>query len=296
MGCALGLGIGLPFNPLIAAAPTPQYVLDYLTVPAIGAYGLRQLRGAYAGACINVRRLSDNAEMDIGFVSGSLDTTTLLTFTGLSGGLITTWYDQSGNGNDLSQSTAANQPIVVSAGSLVTQGGVPSAQYTGVQYLGGPTTMIGNQAAYSANLVWNCTSLGPSSLDTVLAQSDGNNFANRFEYRRNGSQYMLYGPGSGNTPVENVNSVNDFRITTLTYVDTGNYNDWRNGTNLISAASTNAFTVSTSYPFNVGSRNNGGIPMTGYFSELTLFQSELGTSDRQTLEHNQEAYFSITGV
>ena len=36
-----------------------------------------------------------------------------------AGGHVTTWYDQSGNGNDATQTTAANQPKVVDAGVLV---------------------------------------------------------------------------------------------------------------------------------------------------------------------------------
>ena len=39
-----------------------------------------------------------------------------------SSGHVTEWYDQSGNGNDLTQPTAANQPKVVSFGALVSGG------------------------------------------------------------------------------------------------------------------------------------------------------------------------------
>ena len=37
-------------------------------------------------------------------------------------GFVETWYDQSGNGNDATQTVAANQPKIVDAGSLVTGG------------------------------------------------------------------------------------------------------------------------------------------------------------------------------
>jgi hypothetical protein len=46
-------------------------------------------------------------------------------------GFVTTWYDQSGNGNHATQSTAASQPKIVSAGSLVTRGGKASIQFDG---------------------------------------------------------------------------------------------------------------------------------------------------------------------
>ncbi|MFN5753372.1 MAG: hypothetical protein ACK47G_13095, partial [Pseudanabaena sp.] len=54
-------------------------LLDTYTNAAV-AYSLRQLRTAYTGAAIRVRRSSDNAEQDINFVSGDLDTQSLLDF------------------------------------------------------------------------------------------------------------------------------------------------------------------------------------------------------------------------
>jgi hypothetical protein len=35
---------------------------------------------------------------------------------------------------------------------------------------------------------------------------------------------------------------------------------------------------------------------TGNESELIIFPSALSTSDRQKLEHDQESYYSITGI
>ena len=96
----------------------PSLLLD--TYPnATVAYSLRQLRTAYTGAAIRVRRSSDNAEQDINFVSGDLDTASLLTFCGAGNGFITTWYDQSGNANNSTQATATSQAQIVSSGSLI---------------------------------------------------------------------------------------------------------------------------------------------------------------------------------
>ena len=46
------------------------------------AYSLRKLSSTYSGSAIRVRRSSDNAEQDIGFVDGDLDTQSLLDFVG----------------------------------------------------------------------------------------------------------------------------------------------------------------------------------------------------------------------
>jgi hypothetical protein len=63
------------------APPAPSLLLDDYPNATV-AYSLRKLRTAYTGAAIRVRRSSDNAEQDINFVSGDLDTQSLLDFVG----------------------------------------------------------------------------------------------------------------------------------------------------------------------------------------------------------------------
>lgn len=94
-------------------------LLDTYTGATV-AYSLRKLRSAYSGNCIRVRRSSDNTEQDFGFVNNILDTASLLTFCGAGNGFVTTWYDQSGNANNATQTTAANQPQIVSSGALLS--------------------------------------------------------------------------------------------------------------------------------------------------------------------------------
>ena len=48
-----------------------------------------------------------------------------------SNGFVETWYDQSGNSNDVTQATAGSQPKIVNAGSLVTVGGRASFKFDG---------------------------------------------------------------------------------------------------------------------------------------------------------------------
>lgn len=107
------------------------YILD-LYPSAAAAYSLRKLRSAYTGSAIRVRRSSDNTEQDIGFTAlVELDTTSLTTFCGSGNGFVTTWYDQSGNANNATQSTAANQPQIVSSGSVLLQNAKPTISFDG---------------------------------------------------------------------------------------------------------------------------------------------------------------------
>jgi hypothetical protein len=96
---------------------------------AAAAYSLRLLDSTYTGSAIRVRRSSDNTEQDIGFnVFGELDTVSLTAFAGVGDAFVKTWYDQSGNSNDATQTTTANQPQIVSSGAVITENGKPAVK------------------------------------------------------------------------------------------------------------------------------------------------------------------------
>jgi len=89
------------------------------------------LDSTYSGSAVRVRRASDNTEQDIGFVNNVLDTSSLETFCSGTDGFVTTWYDQSGNANNLTQTAAASQAKIVSSGSTITEGGKPTLEFDG---------------------------------------------------------------------------------------------------------------------------------------------------------------------
>lgn len=116
MALSLGIGIGMPF----ASAPGGGFAgpLDSVvqTVRLKGAFTLYKLPFAagYGQPCIRLRRSSDSAESDFGFVqSGAdcvLDTAAISSWAGASTLWVRYWYDVSGAGNHLDQSTAGSQP------------------------------------------------------------------------------------------------------------------------------------------------------------------------------------------
>jgi len=101
---------------------------------AAAAYSLRLLRSGYAGSAIQVRRASDNSTQDIGFSGEELDVATLESFCSGTNGFVTIWYDQSGNGRNATQTTAANQPQIVISGSVITQNGKPAIYGDGLNH------------------------------------------------------------------------------------------------------------------------------------------------------------------
>lgn len=109
------------------AAGAQPLLLD--SISSAAAFSVRKLRTAYAGACLRVRRSSDNAEQDIGFASGVLDTASLLSFCGAGDGFVKTWYDQSGNGNNVTTATQADQPAIATSGAVLVKNAKPALQF-----------------------------------------------------------------------------------------------------------------------------------------------------------------------
>lgn len=112
---------------------TASYILDDYT-GASYAYGLRKLASGYSGNCIKVKRSSDNTEQDIGFDGDDLDVASLTSFVGSSIGIITKWYDQSGNSRDLDSyyTSALYLPTITDiTGAVYTSGtnGLPAIRF-----------------------------------------------------------------------------------------------------------------------------------------------------------------------
>jgi hypothetical protein len=96
-----------------------DYFLD-THAGAVAAYSLRKLSST-ATTAITVEN-SSGTTADIGFDSnGDLDTSALTTHCGSNYGRVSKWWDQSGNGNHMEQTTAASRPYIVNAsGSIIT--------------------------------------------------------------------------------------------------------------------------------------------------------------------------------
>jgi hypothetical protein len=79
---------------------------------AVGAYALRRLFGAYTGPQIEIRRSLDDATSNVYFDKyGYPVNFDVETWLGGGTGYVVTWYDQSGQANDLTQTNATVQPI-----------------------------------------------------------------------------------------------------------------------------------------------------------------------------------------
>ena len=170
---------------------------------------LRLLDINYTGSAIKVRRSSDNTELDIGFVNGVLDTASLLTFVGSGNGFVSLWYGQSGNGFNAFQTLAANQPKIVSNGSLILDNGNPAIEFDGNSFLsvgsvgdfnflhnGTESTVISvlkfiyDENTYSGNMPIYASQQNTSSDTGIFLAND-----NRFNIGRNNNKSSMIARG-----------------------------------------------------------------------------------------------------
>lgn len=150
------------------------------------AYALNLLSSSYAGPAIKVRRSSDNLEVDISFDGdGNLDTTALLAHCGSGDGFITTFYDQSGNGNDLLRSVAADQPQIVSAGVVVVDPDTLKPSFT----FPTPTTRLHTSGLVDVSFANTFTFVAVGRMDI------GNTYSIPYSNNAGDDRYMIY---SGN--------------------------------------------------------------------------------------------------
>jgi hypothetical protein len=99
---------------------------------AAAAYSVRKLDKDYTGYSMRVREDSGDTEADIGFDSnGDLDTAAIATHCGSANGYVVTWYDQSGNSNNATQSTSGSQPQIYNGTAVLTDNGKPALDFDG---------------------------------------------------------------------------------------------------------------------------------------------------------------------
>ena len=116
---------GLATQPGLFSFKLVPYLSAATLAKAKGVYSTRKLVSDYNGYAMEVVRESDSATMNATFdSSGGLNAASVISWLGGSKGRISIWYDQSGNGYDLTQTTANSRPTFQTNGRSQELGGV----------------------------------------------------------------------------------------------------------------------------------------------------------------------------
>ena len=192
--------IGVRIVPLSVVIPTISALLDSYS-GAAAAYSLRKLSATWSGSAIRVRRSSDNTEQDIGFDSnGNLDTIALSSFVGSGSGFVKTWYDQTGNNFNRTQTTAAAQPNIVYLGAINMVNGKPAMYFDGTSTTfatQGPKIGETYQGAGYSSTVLNVTKLDSSYSTTAEYPLFGGTGWYDSRFSINSNKWYLINNGTG---------------------------------------------------------------------------------------------------
>jgi hypothetical protein len=266
------------------------------TYPAAAAYSLRKLRTAYTGAAIRVRRSSDNAEQDVGFSAGVLDTVSLLSFVGAGNGFVVTWYDQSGTGADATRAVVASQqPKIVTYGTVEEKNLKPAILFDGsddrlVTVAGVPALNTGNEFSifhvHSSNLlntirnVWSTIAVGGTN--QIRGFGDTRNIAGQANWFMNNAAGTNY-----TVTMSTIRNNTDQRLQ-ASIMDSGNImRGFDNGVTGGTATYTGTYLNNV---LQMGSGNNGTI--NGYMQEFIVFDTNQ-LSNRTTIETDINSYYAI---
>lgn len=242
---------------------------------AAAAYSVRRLSSTYEGALIRVREDSGDTEADIGFDANSnLDTAALLAHCGVNSGFVVTWYDQSGNGNNATQTSASLQSQIIASGVITLVNTKPSTDFDGSDYynLTSPITPV---------TTFDVTKIDTSGTVNYLTWSTSGN-----------KGYYLYGGAIGN----NV-GVFDGGVKSAFANDLNQHLNYYyyNGSNFQISQDNGvetALTAGSNFSINMLGRNATNFSLNGKSQELIIYASDM-SANKEGIQTNINTYYSI---
>jgi hypothetical protein len=269
--------------------PSITYLLDTYT-GAKRAYSVRKLSSSYTGDAIRVRRSSDNAEQNIGFVGEDLDTSALTTFCSGTDGFITTLYDQSGNGENATQSTASKQAQIVSSGTIYTTGtkssfyvssGRSLMEFTSFTTNQVAQLLVGKKASSTSDYFTAFTGNNPGVATTLFSHWTDSNIYFQWE------DYYSF----PNSSISNA----DYEVIFATTTSASTSVIWRNGSSL--ALSNNSLPdINNNYTgiftYGISTGTPGSYDANAYYQELIIWDSN-ESANAAGIQTNINTYYSI---
>jgi len=258
---------------------------------AYGAYSLRYLNRSYNGDVILGHRDSDNAEL--GFTPTEIRDGTLTTWGASTHVRVKTWYDQSGNGNDATQSTKLNMPsVVVSGTQQFLSGTIPAVNFDG------SNDFIPLNSALPDIDIGSCSSLVVGKFDAIV----GSTQEVMFSLGTTSGAKRWYAPtayqsefnwGYGNTwnMHQETQDTDPHLFTTIAGTTQGNWQPFIDGTSLTSKT---LQTGATSGTYGIGGLNSStAYELDGKIAEVIVYNSDQ-SAKRTALEKNIMDYYRIS--
>ena len=194
---------------------------------------------------------------------------------------VETWYDQSGNGNHASQTTAANQPTIVTGSTVVVENGKPAIDFDGIDDSITATYTLGTDLTSVLVLKSN---INTSTADGTIYQwniDNDNHYAHGF---RDGGLFTRIYKNS------TINEENGYDFSSTSQFLSFNIYDYANATNtlyvdnILGTNINNGRSQSKSGSFiQIMARAGGAFPIDGKLSEIIFYPSDQ-SSNRTGIE------------
>jgi len=252
--------------------PSTPLTLDLITTQPAAAYSLRKIRSSYSGSCLRIRRSSDSAEQDFGFIGTDLDTAGIASFVGGGTAFVVRWYDQTVNANNAAQiADITKQPIYTDT-KLTLDGTNDLLDLTSsIPQTTGYTVFTSMQLADTATTKGIVSGSG-GSLYLRAGTTEG------FAIVRQGAAVLLTGASTG---------LLSKTVTRFRSFSTGN-SIHINGVSDGSNATNNALTAGVSRMF--AGTGGGGDLFGGDVQEIFIYVDDLSTADSNTIGSNMATF------
>ena len=201
-------------------------------------------------------------------------------------GLVATWYDQSGGGNDATQSTAVEQPKLITAGVTEIKNGNPAIVFDGVD------DVLGVSSDISSALSAHC----------LFAVSDFSYDTGAYFVRKIGGAYPqfivsgmheLYNDGSSWRGTGGLLGLGDQSIATWELLGPNANSGYSNGIVVDDSVAGNQIALNGSdQTIGIGGNSAGSNLVTGNLQELIIYPSDQ-SANRTGIEQNINDHFNI---
>ena len=239
--------------------------------------------------------LGDGGSLSLGSTGNELYLKNIVVTQTTADGAVTTWYDQSGNGNDATNATESEQPLVVSGGTLVEENGKAAVEFSGNPVYLDASSAISD--AFTGNSVYQkfeVAQVTSTSKGGILSANTGyRSFFNPPSY-----DYANFHNPNGLELINtlNVDRTNQFLFSESFDANTGGgtYELYANGALERSQGSEGTSNLDTPTSVHIGRDPSGGSSgyLVGKIQEIIFFNSDQ-SSNRTTMETNIDDHFDI---
>jgi hypothetical protein len=202
-------------------------------------------------------------------------------------GFVETWYDQSGNGNDVTQQVSGSQPKIVDAGVLVSGGldfdGVDDGLATSGQ-------VLTSSSFYAASVMQHATGTSIPAGQNIFGQYQVNT-PGRFQLSANNlNQYSFFANAADSISGFAVGAFGTSRTLISVNGDGSNAEIWRDGTS--KATDTYSGFTPANVNFTIGIDASGDREFNGKIAEVIIYPSDQ-SDNHAAIETNINNQYNI---